>query len=351
MSTIHVVGTGTIGEPLIGLLCDIKHDLGIDEITFYKHSPVLNDRPKIKGLLKRGGVLAVRDEKVNDFRDLGIEPTYTAEEAIKRASVVIDCTPKGCGLENKEKYYRKYEDTVKAFLAQGSEFGFGKPFAVGINDAAMADDKYIQIVSCNTHNIAVAIQCVGLYGDGDNFASGRFVCIRRATDISQERKFIPAPEVNVHKDEKFGTHHAKDVWYLYNTLGYDLDVFSSALKTNTQYMHSIWFDINVKSSTSSEEIIQRCISNPRIAVTNKTHSNLVFSFGRDHGHYGRILNQTVISLPTISVRDNKEVFGYCFTPQDGNSILSSVSAVIGVLYPDEYREKIKILDEWLFEEV
>ena len=52
MNIVHVVGTGTIGEPLIGLLCDLKNELGIDEITFYKHSPVLTDRPKIKGLLK-----------------------------------------------------------------------------------------------------------------------------------------------------------------------------------------------------------------------------------------------------------------------------------------------------------
>jgi len=49
---VHVVGTGTIGEPLIGLLCDAKEDLGIDEITFYKHSPKLEDRPMIRGLLK-----------------------------------------------------------------------------------------------------------------------------------------------------------------------------------------------------------------------------------------------------------------------------------------------------------
>ena len=27
---VHVVGTGTIGEPLIGLLCDFKEQLGID---------------------------------------------------------------------------------------------------------------------------------------------------------------------------------------------------------------------------------------------------------------------------------------------------------------------------------
>ena len=51
---VHVVGTGTIGEPLIGLLCDAKKDLGIDEVTFYKHTAKELDRPKIKGLVNRG---------------------------------------------------------------------------------------------------------------------------------------------------------------------------------------------------------------------------------------------------------------------------------------------------------
>ena len=38
---VHVVGTGTIGEPLIGLLCDFKDELGVDEVTFHKNTPFL----------------------------------------------------------------------------------------------------------------------------------------------------------------------------------------------------------------------------------------------------------------------------------------------------------------------
>ena len=33
---VHVVGTGTIGEPLIGILCEQKSNIGIDEVTFHK---------------------------------------------------------------------------------------------------------------------------------------------------------------------------------------------------------------------------------------------------------------------------------------------------------------------------
>lgn len=349
---VHVVGTGTIGEPLIGLLSDAQEDLGIDEVTFYKHSPVLTDRPKLRGLMKRGANLAVSESKMNDFHELGVDPTYEAEEAIKRASVVIDCTPKGTGLMNKEKYYNKYKSKIKGFMAQGSEFGFGKMYAVGINDEAITPkDKFLHIVSCNTHNIAALINTLAIETGKNHLKEGRFLCMRRANDISQVKSFIPSPEVGIHKDEKMGTHHAVDVYHLYKTLGIELNVFSSALKLNTQYMHSIWYDLKLTNKITKDEAIQKFIDNPRVAVTYKQAANLVFSFGRDHGHYGRILDQTVIVIPTVHVLNDNEVIGFCFTPQDGNSILSSISAMERFLYPDSYEEKLYVLGAFLLQEV
>ena len=349
---IHVVGTGTIGEPLIGLLCDAKEDLGIDEVTFYKHTPKLLDRPKVKGLINKGADLCVREDRVKDFQELGVDPVYNAEEAIKRATVVIDCTPKGTGLMNKEKYYNKYKNKIKGFLAQGSEFGFGKMFAVGINDDAITKkDQFIHIVSCNTHNMAAIINTLAIENKKNHMKEGRFLCIRRANDISQVKSFIPSPEVGVHKDGEMGTHHAVDVNQLYNTLGIKLNVFSSALKLNTQYMHCIWFDLKLDKKMTKEEAIKRFTDNPRVAITHKMAANLVFSFGREHGHFGRILNQTVIVIPTIHVINENEVIGFCFTPQDGNSILSSISAMERFLYPDCYEEKLRCLGAFLFQEV
>lgn len=349
---VHVVGTGTIGEPLIGLLCDIRGELGIDEITFYKHSPNLLDRPKVKGLLNRGAVLTADKEKTKDFRELGLEPTYTTEEAIERASVVVDCTPKGIGLENKTRYYEKYKHKVKGFLAQGSEFGFGKMYALGINDEALTkEDKFIHIVSCNTHNIAVVIHTLAIEGRKNHLVDGRFVCIRRANDISQNSKFVPSPQVGSHKEGAMGTHHARDVYHLYKTIGHELSVFSSAMKVNTQYMHSIWFDLQLNKTVTREEMEERFWSNPRVAVTYKKSANLIFSFGRDHGHYGRILNQTVVVLPTLHVRNENEVIGFCFTPQDGNSILSSIAAAEWFLYPEDYKNRLRCLGPFLLQEV
>src|SRR5262245_15216288 len=349
---VHLIGTGTIGEPLIGLLCEFKNQLGIEEVTFHKRTPLLTDRSKVTDLIKRGAKLCVDDSARKGFQDLGMEPTYETREALERAAVVIDCTP--VGLQNKTDLYEKYAPKALGFIAQGSEFGFGKPYARGINDTALVrgQDRFIQVVSCNTHNLSILIDTLALKDGGPaNLIEGRFVCMRRSNDISQDGSFAPSPIVGKHKDPRFGTHHARDAWHLFHTMGYDLGFFSSAMKLNTQYMHTIFFDIRVKEKTSVEQLLSAIRSNDRMAISYKESANSVFSFGRDHGHFGRILNVTVVSVPTLAVRNDREIVGYCFTPQDGNSLLSSVAAATWFLYPDDYVERIQCLKPYFYPEV
>ncbi len=350
---VHVVGTGTIGEPLIGLLSDYKEQLGIDEVTFHKNSPLSYERAKVNDLLARGARLAVYEDKWDDFKDMGIEPEFEAEEAISRASVVIDCTPKGFGQKNKQKYYEKFSDKVKGFIAQGSEHGFGLKYARSINDEALQrnDNQYVQIVSCNTHNIASLADTIAYNGGKDTLDYGRFNCIRRATDISQDSSFIPSPQVGEHETDKFGTHHARDAFQLFQTINREPNLFSSAIKINTQYMHIIWFNLKLTEKITMQTVLERFEANPLIALTEKKASNTVFSFGRDHGHYGRILNQTVISVPTLAIHNESEVVGFCFTPQDGNSLLSSIAATCFYLDPKNYDDKLQSLKHLFFDEV
>ena len=206
---VHVVGTGTIGEPLIGLLEDDRDAFGIDEVTFHKRTPLREERAKVADLIRRGASLAVDESQVEGFREIGLEPAYGAQEAIDRASVVIDCTP--AGNANKERSYASAGGPM-GFLAQGSEFGFGKMYARGINDDALVrdEDRFIHVVSCNTHNISVLIKSLAMDPDGmSHLESGRFLCMRRANDISQDGSFAPSPTVGSHGDARFGTHHAR----------------------------------------------------------------------------------------------------------------------------------------------
>jgi len=350
---IHIVGTGTIGEPLVGLLCYFKQQAGFAEVTFHKRSPVARDVPKIKALVDRGAVLTVDEDRMQDFEALGLKPIMTHEEALTKADVVVDCTPSGVGISNKNQFYEKYLDTTKGFIAQGSEFGFGKMYARGINDSALENgkDRFLQVVSCNTHNLCALINTVALVDGDDNLEEGRFLCIRRANDISQVKGFVPAPDVGKHDDPVFGTHHARDAYHLFRTRGLDLNLWSSALKVNTQYMHCIYFTLTLKRAVTREEIIGRFRSDDRISLTKKQSACEVFSFGRDHGYFGRLLNQTVIVEPTLQVRKGHEVIGFCFTPQDGNSLLSSFSAVTWFLDPQDYVERANCLKRFFFAEV
>jgi len=349
---VHIVGTGTIGEPLIGILCEQKSNLGIDEITFHKHSPLTKDAPKIKNLISKGARLSVLEDRVESFKEIGLDPEFTMDEAISRSSVVIDCTPSGHGHSNKENFYKKYTDKVKGFLAQGSENGFGKKYARGINDHVInSEDQFLQIVSCNTHNIACLVNTIALSISPDNLVDGKFVCIRRSNDISQTGSFVPAPTVNNHGHPVYGTHHAEDAAGLFKTMNLDLDLFSSAMKVNSQYMHTVWFNLKVKEPTSKDKVIDLLKGNDRIALTEHHSTNEVFSFGRDQGLYGRILNQTVIVEESINVRNDHEISGFCFTPQDGNSILSSIAATVRFLNPHSYQDKINTLGPFFFDRV
>jgi glyceraldehyde-3-phosphate dehydrogenase (NAD(P)) len=351
--TIHVVGTGTLGEPLISLLLKLQPDLEVDEITFHKNSPRPGDRVRIKNLMRLGAHLAVDADKMIEFEKIGLQPTYTRQDVLEQASVVIDCTSEGLGLKHKADWY-DHLPKARGFIAQGSEFGFGKMYAHGINDEVLVpgEDRFIQVVSCNTHNLAVLLNTLGLRDEApDNLVEGRFVCLRRATDLSQEKSFIPAPDVGKHKESKFGTHHAEDAWHLFQTLGLDLNLFSSAIKLNTQYMHCIWFNLRVRQAVTRDEVLDKLRANPFVALTEKTMSSPIFSFGRDHGYFGRLLNQTVVSAPTITVRDGHEITGFCFTPQDGNSLLSSISAAAWCLDPINYEEHIRFMQPYLFDEI
>ena len=352
MSTIvHVVGTGTIGEPLIGLLADHAESFGIDEVTFHKRTPMIEERAKVNDLVRRGAVLVVDEDRRRSFEELGHSPKLETREAIERATVVIDCTP--AGNHNKEEYYLAARGPA-GFLAQGSEFGFGKMYARGINDQALVpgDDRFVHVVSCNTHNISVLIRTLAMDADGadSHLESGRFLCLRRANDISQDGSFVPAPNVGRHDDERFGTHHARDAHGLFATLGHDLPVFSSAVKLNSQYMHALHFSLQLDREITTAEAVERLAANPRVALTHKRSANQIFSFGRDHGYYGRILSQTVVPIETLAVRNGNELVGFCFTPQDGNALLSSIAATLWYIHGD-FGDRLEVLRRYLFQEV
>lgn len=46
-----------------------------------------------------------------------------------------------------------------------------------------------------------------------------------------------------------------------------------------------------------------------------------------------------------------KVVGFCYTPQDGNSLLSSVAATLRYINPDTIDEKLNVLRSYMFREI
>ena len=286
-NNVLVVGTGTIGEPLIGLLARLKDDFGIDNLYFHKRTPLDYEIAKVNSLVDQGAQLVVNEDAVQHFRFFGHEPITDFDTALLKSRVVIDCTP--AGNENKDEYYLGVDTYTKnkVFIAQGSEKGFGVPYAHGINERVLTNrssPRFIQVVSCNTHAISRVIKAIDA-GGKNSLTSGDFVCIRRSNDASQDSGFTPSPTCGKHTDEVFGTHHARDVHDLFSTVGLPKwKITSSAMKVNTQYMHVIRFQIKTKEKNLQyKELLDRFEKDKFVSVTKHMTANRVFSFGRDHG--------------------------------------------------------------------
>jgi glyceraldehyde-3-phosphate dehydrogenase (NAD(P)) len=116
-------------------------------------------------------------------------------------------------------------------------------------------------------------------------------------------------------------------------------------------MHTIHFNLQLRRGMSKDELMRRLQANSRVALTHKKSSASVFSFGRDHGMFGRILNQTVIVTQSLAMRGDREIIGTCFTPQDGNSLLSSIAATLWFMYPDSYEERLSPVRPYFFSEI
>jgi glyceraldehyde-3-phosphate dehydrogenase (NAD(P)) len=51
------------------------------------------------------------------------------------------------------------------------------------------------------------------------------------------------------------------------------------------------------------------------------------------------------------LRRKREIVCICFTPQDGNSLVSSIAATLWFPYPDSYRKRLEPLPPYFFSEI
>lgn len=353
---VYIVGTGTIGEPLIRTLARIRKEIGIDEVWFHKNTPLRKNLFKIKSIVEKdGAVLVVDKNQFSKFKEAGYDPQVVSAEARKAATVIIDCTPIGHKL--KKRYYERTFDIhgskLKGCIGQGNAKDFGKPYAFGINDPSLifGEDRFIKVVSCGTHNILRILWGIVLdYEGADNLEYASFAIARRASDMSEEDGIL---EMQAKPDghEDYGIHQAQDAALVLKTIGLHPKISGSTVDAPTQYMHTGMFDLALKKPIRIETVLERLWHDPLVAITYIEGSGEIVARARDENKApcGRILNQTVIYEPSLGVKFGNHVKGTYFTPQDGNALLSSIAATLWFLDHETYAAKTKMVcDRFLY---
>jgi len=358
---VLIVGLGTIGEPLAFLLLRTKEQTGLGKIMIHKNTPRSEDAPTLAELNREGAELvAYSDEKTREgFKEVlsgrGFGVAYDLEEALGLADVVIDCTEEEVAMELLEKYYSPAFEKKKTmgFIAQGSAKGFGKPFAYTINDEALepGKDRFIQVVSCNTHQILCLLKTLIFNSRVTmaDFEEAEFTLFRRASDVPQSRGAIWGTRLGRASGKKYhpkyGAHQPADALRVLSTIGIkDLWIHGTESVVNNPFMHTARFDFRVKTKLNTADVWDLFAANPLISRTQYTDNNMIFYKGCSRGHRSRILNQTVAVIPSLEAVEWKDgltkICGGCFTPQDGNSLLSSVAAMLWLIDPQTYKQKM-----------
>jgi glyceraldehyde-3-phosphate dehydrogenase type II len=332
---VVVNGAGNIGTTLACLLFDFKDLLNISEVIIFKNTPQ-HWRLIDLEILKEKGITVV----------LSTNMAYS--ELITKVDYIFETTANGIGLKNKA-IYEMYSNLI-GVCAQGSEKGFGIPFMSGIDSENIAKQKFVQVVSCNTHGAASLLQTI-CGPKLENLEASDFVVVRRSEDIGNHERLVTANVVARHLSNDIGTHHAIDVKDMFTAFGVDCNITSSDITTPSQLMHATRFTITTKNEINENEINEKILQNQFMATSNKFDSNFIYELGRRYGKYGRIFNHAIVLTNNLLVTKNS-IKGWAFVPQEGNSIISTLHAFLLQTQPDESENQINqiksslLRDEW-----
>lgn len=314
---ILVNGIGNIGSTLLQLLVKYKDLLGIDSIFALKNTAIQPWKDEELKILQSLGIeIFNRDGK--NFRPIS--------EVEKEIHYVFDCMSNGFG--NKNKSWYESLPNLKGACAQGSEKGFGKPFMSEIGNEHIISEKYVQIVSCNTHSLASLLTTL-TESDLSELIKADFVIVRRSEDLSHHERLVSANVISRHRNPIAGTHHAEDVKDLFSASGLDCNVQSSDITTPSQLMHSVRFNIELKKPLNQSDIENRIDKNPLVSKTKTFDSNIIFELGRRYGFAGRLYSHCIINHNNLLIEDNGRIIkGWAFVPQEGNTMISTIHAYL-----------------------
>ncbi len=191
------------------------------------------------------------------MEEAGLPIAGTLDDLMREVDIVVDCTPKGVGSANKERYERA---GVKAIWQGGERHHLaGLSFVAQINYAEALNQRYARVVSCNTTAVC---RVIGALQQRGWVKRARVVLMRRGTDPweSHQNGMINTaiPETKV------PSHQGPDAQTVLR--GLDITTMAGAGPYDLSHLHYAMVETTRKVSV--DELRNALWETPRVAFVN-----------------------------------------------------------------------------------
>lgn len=271
---VAINGYGVIGKRVADavILQDDMELLGVcDIITDWR----------IKIAVQKGfPVFAFNADFEKQMTDAGIPVQGNLSDLIKKADIIVDCTPKEIAAQN----IGKYKESNLKFILQGGEKHetTGHSFSAENNYETALGRASTRVVSCNTTSIIrtlTALKKAGL------LKKARGTLLRRATDPWESHLTGIMNTLVPEKD--IPSHQGPDA----KTVDPALDVITVAVKVPETLSHLHYWNVQLTRKASKEEVIAAFKTSSRIALikysdgltANNTIKEMMLAINRPYG--------------------------------------------------------------------
>lgn len=322
---VGVAGYGVIGQRLadgVALQQDMEL-IGIADLV-----PTL----AIRALKEKGmpyDLYLVEGADKNKFNDFGIPISGTFEELVKKVDIMLDSSPGGVGIKNKE-LYEKYG--VKAIFQGGESNDVADVFFHGYANYEKGFGKdYLKLTSCNTTGLIRTVDCLDREYGIEKVA---ITIIRRVADPGDYHRGL----TNALQMEKAPSHQALD---LMNIMPH-VKATGILVHTPVTHGHIITVVATGKNKISKEMAIEAFAKHPRIRMVSINEGFLgnasLFRYARDLGNPRGDMYEIAIWKDTI-VESGGDIMYAINIPQEAVTIPETMDAIRAATMLQETREE------------
>jgi len=328
---VGIVGYGTIGKRVADAVL-LQKDMELVGITGHSYNF------RIEAAKKHGiEVYTIGDEI--QFKKNNISVAGNFNDLLKKVDVIVDCSPKPFGADNKKKYI---EAGVKGIYQGGEKADVGEvSFVAQCNYDEAVNKNHIRVVSCNTTGLA---RTIGAINKKHTIQRVRATLIRRATDPGEIKK---GPINAIVPSLELPSHHGPDV----RTVLHEIEVFTTAVvvPTTIMHMHNLSVDLK-KDDISAEEILNIFREAPRIRIVSEDEgiesTAQIMEFARDLGYKRGDMMDICVWKEGIGVH-GKELFFTQAVHQESDVIPENIDAIRAAMGFKDGKKSMEMTDKSL----